>query len=90
MVDDCGVAAVMRRLPDIDLKRSQIGEVLRVRFDFVDIILTILFTAGLVVLFWALHEESKSEAPFYITLSTIAVALTIAATFIAALRARSE
>ena len=54
--------------------------------DFVDIILTILFTAGLVVLFWALHEEAKENAPFYIKLSSIAGALTIAATFIAAIR----
>lgn len=54
-------------------------------FGFVDILLTILFTSGVVVMFWALHEEAKKKAPFYITLTAIAALLMITATFIAAL-----
>ncbi len=51
-----------------------------------DIMLTILFTAGLVVLGFALYEEAKTGAEFYVILSSVAAGLTIAATFIAAMR----
>jgi len=54
-------------------------------FAAVDIFLAVLFTAGIVILFWALREEARTKAPFYITLSTVAAMLMIAATFIAAL-----
>ena len=54
-------------------------------FELVHIFLAVLFTAGIVVLFWALREEAREQAPFYLKLSTIAAMLMIAATFMAVL-----
>jgi len=54
------------------------------KFTVVDIILAILFTTGTVVLFWALVEEARTRAPFYVILSGVAAMLMIVATFIAA------
>ena len=55
------------------------------QFKTIDIILTVLFTAGIVILFWALHQEQIEKAPFYVILISVSTALSIAATFIAAL-----
>ena len=55
------------------------------QFTLIDIFLSILFTAGIVVMFWALNQERIEKAPFYVYLVSISTALTIAATFIAAL-----
>ena len=57
-------------------------------FDLVDILLTVLFTAGLVVLGLAIYFEAITEAPFYVILASISAGLSISATFIAALRKR--
>ena len=50
-----------------------------------DILLTILFTTGLVILGFAIYFEAKEKAPIYAILSSLAGGLIIAATFIASL-----
>jgi len=57
-----------------------------ITFDLVDIMLTVLFTAGIVILAFALYFEAKVSAPFYVILGSLAAGLSIAATFLAALR----
>ena len=56
------------------------------KFTLSDILLTILFTCGGVVLAFALVEEARTGAAFYIILTSVSGALMIGATFIATIR----
>lgn len=47
------------------------------------VIIILLFSGGMITYFYALVEEGRSGAPFYMKLATFGAALSIAATFTA-------
>ncbi len=58
------------------------------KFTSRDLLLTLLFGVGAVILVWALVEEARSGVEFYIMLGSVAALLMIGATFIANIRPR--